>query len=43
MRPDLPLEAVPAIHAQGGFGDMPLERVQAFFEALQKPARPWMP
>ena len=43
MRPDLPLEALPGIHAQGAFGDMPLERVRAFFEALQKPARPWMP
>ena len=43
MRPDLPLEALPAIHAEGAFGDLPLERVRAFFEALQKPARPWMP
>ena len=43
MRPDLPPEAIPGIHAQGAFGDLPLERVQAFFGALQKPARPWMP
>jgi len=43
MRPDLPLDALPAIHAQGAFGDMPIERVRGFFEALQKPARPWMP
>ncbi|WP_176594224.1 VOC family protein [Sphingobium sp. EM0848] len=42
MRPDLPLEALPDLHAQGAFGDLPLERVRAFFEAMQKPARPWM-
>jgi hypothetical protein len=42
MRPDVPLEAIPAIHADGGFGEMPLERVEQLMTAMQLPPRPWM-
>ena len=42
MRPDLPLDAIPAIHAQGGFGDMPLDRVQNLMQAMAIPPRRWM-
>ena len=42
MRPDLPLEAIPQIHAEGGFGDMELARVQQLMQAMAIPPRPWM-
>jgi catechol 2,3-dioxygenase-like lactoylglutathione lyase family enzyme len=42
MRPDVPLEALADIHAAGGFGDMPLERVEKLMRALQLQPRPWM-
>jgi hypothetical protein len=42
MRPDLPLEAIPQVHQDGGFGDMELERVQQLMEAMSIPPRPWM-
>ena len=42
MRPDVPLEAIPGIHAAGGFGDMELARVRGLMEALSIPPRPWM-
>lgn len=42
MRPELPLEAIPDIHAAGGFGSMTLEQAKQFIEAFQAPPRPWL-
>jgi hypothetical protein len=42
LRPDLSADDIPAIHAAGGFGPMPLERVDALMRALLIPPRPWM-
>jgi hypothetical protein len=42
MRPEVPMEALADIHAAGGFGDMPLEKVRHLMTALQLPPRPWM-
>ncbi len=42
MRPDVPMEELAEIHAAGGFGDMPLEKVRNLMAALQLAPRPWM-
>ena len=42
LRPDIAIEAIPAIHAAGGFGAMPLDRVDALMKALLIQPRPWM-
>lgn len=42
MRPDAPMDALEDIHAAGGFGDMPLEKVRGFMTAMQLPPRPWL-
>ena len=42
MRPDVPYEALEEIHAAGGFGEMPLEKVQRLIKAMQLQPRPWM-
>lgn len=42
MRPDVPFEALSDIHAAGGFGEMPLDKVQRLIKAMQSPPRPWM-
>ncbi len=42
MRPDVPMEALAEIHAAGGFGDMPLDKVRNLMEAMQLAPRPWM-
>jgi hypothetical protein len=42
MRPDISLEAIDQIHADGGFGAMDLERVRSLMTALQVKPRPWM-
>ena len=42
LRPDIAPEAIPAIHAAGGFGAMPLDRVDALMRAMLIQPRPWM-
>ncbi|QUM74407.1 VOC family protein [Sphingopyxis granuli] len=42
MRPDLPIEAVPDIHAAGGFGSMTIDQATGFIEAMKAPPRAWL-
>lgn len=42
MRPDVPFEALEEIHATGGFGEMPLDKVQRLIKAMQQQPRPWL-
>jgi hypothetical protein len=42
LRPDISADDIAGIHAAGGFGPMPLERVEPLMRALLIPPRPWM-
>jgi hypothetical protein len=42
MRPDIALDAVEAIHAAGGFGNIELSQVKALMQALSIQPRSWL-